>query len=74
MRYEVRSEYRSYSTNDRTLERTGVDLVLRLSENNAPRRCSMCELDAEFYVYTDSVMAIYVCGDYLDEAVKQAQT
>ena len=55
------------------LERTGVDLVLRLSENNAPRRCSMCNLDAEFYVYTDNVVSMYVCGDHLNKAVKKSQ-
>lgn len=54
------------------LERTGVDLVLQLSENNAPRRCSMCELDTEFYVYTDSVVSMYICGDHLGKAVKKS--
>lgn len=55
------------------LDRPGVDLVLRLSEDNAARRCGKCDLDAEFYVYTDSVASEYVCGDHLDDAVQRAQ-
>ena len=32
----------------------------------------MCELDTEFYVYTDSVVSMYICGDHLGKAVKKS--
>lgn len=56
------------------IERAGVDLVVQLSDDNALQNCRLCDLNAEFYVYTDSTVSMYVCGDHLDEAVKQAQS
>lgn len=55
------------------LSRPGVDLVLRLGETSAPRRCSMCDRDATHYVFTDNVYSAYVCNDHVEDAVEEAQ-
>lgn len=55
------------------LDRAGVDLVVELSESNAPRRCSMCDQDGRFYVYSDAVLSKYVCENHLDAVIQEAQ-
>lgn len=57
------------------LSRPGVDLLLELSENNAPRRCrnADCDRDADYYVFTDGVTSEYVCEEHLESTVERAQ-
>lgn len=51
-----------------------VDVDIRLSENNAPRRCgySDCDHDAEWYVLRWGVISKYVCdGEHHEWALQQ---
>lgn len=56
------------------LDRPGVDLVLELSEHDAPRRCRQREVDTRYYVFTENVLSTYCCEDHLDDAIDRAQT
>ena len=57
------------------LDRPGVDLVLRLGEENTPRPCVTddCEHDGDYYVLTDNVLSEYICEQHLEETVERAQ-
>ena len=57
------------------LDRPGVDLVLRLGEQNTPRPCATadCEHDADYYVLTDDVLSEYACEEHLEATVERAQ-
>ncbi|ADJ14439.1 hypothetical protein [Halalkalicoccus jeotgali] len=57
------------------LSRPGVDLVLRLGETNAPRRCqdSDCDRDGEYYVLTGDVLSEFACEEHLEGTVERAQ-
>lgn len=57
------------------LDCPGIDLVLELSEDNAPRRCSDsdCETDATYYVFTDDIASKFVCAEHLEGAIERAQ-
>ena len=49
-----------------------VDVVSRLGDPNAPRRCGSCDDDARYYVYDDDEVSRYVCPEHLDAAVRDA--
>jgi hypothetical protein len=50
-----------------------VDVVFRLGDANAPRRCGSCDSDARYYVYDDAAeVSRYVCPEHLDAAVRDA--
>lgn len=58
----------------KALTTPGVDVDLRLSENNAPRRCGHgdCGDDADWYVLVWGVFSKYVCDGHHDWAIEQA--
>lgn len=57
----------------RRVNHPGVDLVIELSEYNAPRRCAQCEDDASYYVSTEDVRSAYCCEDHLADEIERAQ-
>jgi hypothetical protein len=51
-----------------------VELLIRLGEYNAPRRCTMCDSDAEYYVFDEArTVSEYACGTHLDRVVDREQ-
>lgn len=49
-----------------------VGLLYELSENNAPRVCVDCDNDAQYYVFTDSVISEFTCDDHLQDTLASA--
>lgn len=51
----------------------GVDLIFRLGDANAPRRCAACGDDARYYVLDDDAdVSRYACPQHLDGTVREA--
>jgi hypothetical protein len=51
----------------------GVDLAIRLDENNAPRQCATCGEPATHYVLdADADISRFVCDDHLDATLADA--
>lgn len=46
------------------IDRAGFNLVYRLGENNATRRCKACEEPATHYYFTDQAVSTYRCADH----------
>lgn len=42
-----------------------LDLLYRLKENNAPRRCADCGSDADYYLFEDGIVSEYRCEQHL---------
>ena len=55
------------------LSRPGVDLLLKLAEHNAPRRCQCCDQQAEYYILTHDILSEFVCNEHLEKAIERVQ-
>ena len=57
------------------LDRSSVDLVLKLGERNTPRPCvgDDCDHDADYYALTNDVWSEYACEEHLEGTIERAQ-
>lgn len=46
----------------------GVGLIYEMEEYNAPRACTTCAVDSDYYVFMRGVISAFICAEHFREA------